>query len=354
MLSHFYYSTKLFLLTICLTIPGCLLMAQQVDICLLKIGNQLQVYLTVDANFQGVCSNIQFTIKASQLGIAYDSLTQPTVIQQYLPCQFLGSAQSYNGSTYQKVISLGEEHMSVFNQTWQGTQTFLIARIYPSNIAANFEIVSDNWTTENNGEYYAELDASDHTGQINHLCSAVLPLEVDLVGSRELNGNKLFWRVKNELTTEFYEIQRSIDGSLFQLVAPIKANRSLDGEGTYTFLDEANTLPLEEKIYYRVAVVDQNGAYAYSNTIELTNSSAEILYHPNPVKDWLTIQIPGEKQGPLEVSVVNSQGQILISQKIESDDTNSYKLNLERLSSGVYFIDARLEGRYYAIKISKI
>jgi hypothetical protein len=78
--------------------------------------------------------------------------------------------------------------------------------------------------------------------------------------------------------------------------------------------------------------------------------SDDILVFPNPVSDFLRI----EHSNLTEMSVLNIQGQVVYSQKIDSQ-VKSLSIDVSSLANGQYFIMALdVQGRYFYTKFQKI
>lgn len=72
---------------------------------------------------------------------------------------------------------------------------------------------------------------------------------------------------------------------------------------------------------------------------EKVSQKLEISILPNPASDFIIIQSPTSLIGS-EVSIYNSLGQVVVSDKING---TSYKLDLKELASGLYIVEVRNE-----------
>lgn len=92
---------------------------------------------------------------------------------------------------------------------------------------------------------------------------------------------KLDWATKTEFNSNYFEIQKSIDGENFLTVESVLSKGSSSSGASYTFTDRSIT---EGTVYYRLKQVDQNGEYEFSRTVSVTveKSTNDFSVFPNP------------------------------------------------------------------------
>ena len=84
-------------------------------------------------------------------------------------------------------------------------------------------------------------------------------------------------------------------------------------------------------------------------SIDVLPKDFSVQIFPNPTPQLLTIKLSGNTSYPLQITIVNLQGQILKEQRM---DTNLSSLSLEDLPNGTYFVQIRNE--YDIFKVSKV
>jgi hypothetical protein len=68
----------------------------------------------------------------------------------------------------------------------------------------------------------------------------------------------------------------------------------------------------------------------------------KLSIYPNPAKDLIYIQLNENIKTPIDIEITNTLGENVLSKKItQSISNNLYSLNIEHLSSGVYYIKTR-------------
>lgn len=133
----------------------------------------------------------------------------------------------------------------------------------------------------------------------------LLPLELlSFTGWNSGTYNELHWITSTEFNTSHFEIERSVDGVTFYTIGMTGAAGFTVAPQDYAFIDDA---PLTGNNYYRLRMVDLDGAYEYSNIVLITlqGATSDILsVSPNPVEDVLhvTVQLPNAARVELYLS----------------------------------------------------
>jgi Secretion system C-terminal sorting domain len=141
-----------------------------------------------------------------------------------------------------------------------------------------------------------------------------------------LNNNvaAISWQVINEINVANYVVERSANGTQFATLKTIQANNSM----AYTTVDN---LPIQGINYYRLKVVDNNGTFAYSNTISVNTNTATVLsIYPNPAQQF--IRIDGVNNNTT-ISIYNNVGVKMIDRKAVN---NIQLINIHKLAAGTY------------------
>lgn len=116
---------------------------------------------------------------------------------------------------------------------------------------------------------------------------------------------------------------------------------------------------------YKVAVRDVNGCITYLEVVVETlvassepASSSVVNVYPNPTMNGafrLTVDNPYNNRGPLEVHVVDVNGQTLFHQNLPLvDDAFTGLLSLRAYPSGVYFVRIKEKNRNQMVKVVKL
>ena len=132
----------------------------------------------------------------------------------------------------------------------------------------------------------------------------------------------LQWEVSNQLNILQYEIERSADGIHFVSKA-IQAASAISGSFTYNWLDDQ---PAAGSNFYRIRCIGRGGDVSYSAVVvaKLNKRVYGIRIYPNPVTNGIfSLQFTGMAKGIYQLSILNSNGQILFTKPIKNPVNNN-------------------------------
>lgn len=159
------------------------------------------------------------------------------------------------------------------------------------------------------------------------IASTSYPVPLKFLGitaQRENSSAKINWQTTNEVAVNFYEIQRSSNGSNFFTVGSVAAKNS--DLQSYNFLD-LNVPPT--KLFYRVRANDLDGAIRYSKITTLSdiNQNQKIELVTNPVHSQIVLatnNIPSA----YSYQLINSEGQLCKMGSFECKGTSTVSIPL--------------------------
>jgi len=153
---------------------------------------------------------------------------------------------------------------------------------------------------------------------------------------QDFNSNNLVWETEYELNSDFFLLERSVDGKVFSDIVRIDS-KSISNEGaTYSYVDQS--FPQVSKIYYRLKDIDVNGAVNYSDilSVEINSEPAELFVYPNPSRGLVTINFANHEQINLARLVLyDISGNLVYASKL---DGASVKLELAAFRKGTYIL----------------
>ena len=166
-----------------------------------------------------------------------------------------------------------------------------------ANVAFRFAFKAD-YTVQYPG---VAIDNFEITGAINLLAADILSF-----GAKRNNTDVLVdWRSEREVDLDKYVLQRADKLLSFEDITSIKA-----GDNRYNYRDI--NAP-SEALYYRLKMIDRDGAVNYSNVlfvdaIQNLELSPLTLY-PNPAKDVLYISVQGSTLNkPATIDIFSTNG----------------------------------------------
>ena len=167
---------------------------------------------------------------------------------------------------------------------------------------------------------------------------SMLNFECLMLNERQV---KVSWETANEINVDHFNVQRSLDGVTFGTVGMVKAK----GAGKYSLTSNPSTpLKMGATYYFRLEVVDRNGALSYSEIKQLRIDNGGLIISPNPTKDFITISGGNVK----EVRISDVSGRVLLVGNIK-------KVDVRGLVSGVYYVEIEtLNGEHITKKLIKL
>ncbi|MGZ3850319.1 MAG: PQQ-dependent sugar dehydrogenase [Flavisolibacter sp.] len=138
----------------------------------------------------------------------------------------------------------------------------------------------------------------------------ILPLKLlSFTGALEEKGSMLQWETSNEINTDYFSVERSLDGRNFTAIGRVDAKGG-NAKQQYTYLDMDALSQPANVLYYRLKMYDQNGSYAYSKiiTVTLESASGMVSVYPNPMHEVLKIKVSLLQGDNVQVHVTDING----------------------------------------------
>jgi len=136
----------------------------------------------------------------------------------------------------------------------------------------------------------------------------------------------LRWKSGIELNVKNIELLRSVNGAIFNKVAEVAPK----GDNSNYSIETDNF----EDAFFRLRINDIDGHYEYSDIIKIKSACNSLAYkiNPNPVNNLMEIE---GLQKDNSVLIKNAVGQTVM---MFNSPQNSNTFNLQKLSSGLYFV----------------
>jgi hypothetical protein len=161
------------------------------------------------------------------------------------------------------------------------------------------------------------------------------PLPVELTNFKTACQNqqvKLTWSTLSESNNDYFGVERSTDGMLFEEIGKVDGNGTSNQPHEYQFFDEQS---LNGTSYYRLIQVDFNWQSETHPIIKANcdTDNNELNIYPNPNSG--TFEIIGLSDDNL-IEITDVLGKKILSFK--SDSANE-KINLADVKPGIYFVN---------------
>jgi hypothetical protein len=180
------------------------------------------------------------------------------------------------------------------------------------------------------------------------------PLPVHfLLFNTNCKGEKtlLTWRTAQEVNSERYDIEKSVDGLNWQVIGSVRASNNGAGQANYSFTDDhpgAST-------FYRVAERDISGRAQYTEVAKV-NCGRKNLFEtwPNPVTRNLNISIGMDVNVSARVELYDSKGSLIKTQASELlPGNNLLVVDMAGLVNGTYLVVVKWKEGQRTVRVVK-
>ena len=197
---------------------------------------------------------------------------------------------------------------------------------------------------------YGELAGRDgaHGGYLYTLASP-LPVELVSFASQVVDGNVILnWQTATEVNNYGFDVEtKNASVDEWTTIGFVEGHGNSNSLKEYSFIDNN---PSSGTVYYRLKQIDVDGAFEYSDEIEVelygTMEYKLAQNHPNPFNPTTQIAFSILQAGVVKLSVYNVLGEVvseLINKNLEAG-FHQYQFNANNLPSGIYFYSISING----------
>jgi Zn-dependent metalloprotease len=183
-------------------------------------------------------------------------------------------------------------------------------------------------------------------------CIIGLPVELlDFKAITRGDLSVLSWATASEIQSDYFEIQRSVDGRMWENIGKVNGSGYSITPLDYVFVDKQ---PRKGLNYYRLKVVDLDGSFVFSpvETVRF-EEGGHMVVSPNPFGRSLEVSLPSGVEGAsLFLEIIDLNGKRVWSKTVESYDGGVLSLRrMEALPSGMYWLRASRADEIHVVKI---
>lgn len=240
---------------------------------------------------------------------------------------------------------------NAINDSWTGTNSsYLTIDASCNNAAANLNQniihVCGNgggfhWvpTSSAQREVWNNGEVADGTAFYLWARDAVSTLPVELLNFKTILTQErtvnLSWETASEINNDYFTVERSKDGILWEAINKIKGAGNSSRVINYSTFDDK---PLSGTSYYRLRQTDNDGSYTYTKASAVMFDNylqSHVSLFPNPTSGQITIQ--GNKAETTAIRIYNLLGQDVSSYiKVLEENEKGIVIDLSGLIAGVY------------------
>lgn len=163
----------------------------------------------------------------------------------------------------------------------------------------------------------------------------------------------LNWTAVPNEGINYFEIEKSTDGSGFTTIGRVMQHAIGEGQSAYNATD-FNNLFEGANLFYRIKVVGLNGQIAYSKIINIgTVASKELIrIMPNPVRNAIRLNFTSRSTGLLQLSIFDHSGRqmISLSREVQMGNNLIEIKDIQNWPHGIYTVKTALGDNVYTQK----
>ncbi len=216
-------------------------------------------------------------------------------------------------------VSLWSQYSETVNVTG-ALSTAVTLRIYAAD--ATGSTTSNNWRIDD-----LSITAVD----------GVLPVSlISFTGKADNNAVTLNWKTASEKNNSHFDIERSINGKIFEKIGSVSGAGNSDQLKTYAFNDATAENGVN---YYQLKQVDNNGDFEIFSAISVTTALAksEFSVLALSAKSEVQIVVNGVKPGAGEIEIYNLSGQRIANASVNLvQGYNKVAIPVTIINSGIY------------------
>lgn len=222
---------------------------------------------------------------------------------------------------------------------WSGTSAAFTSTQVMLPSAANGQNVQLRWLMASDKSVAStgfRLDDVVINASVTCTPCSTLPLNLlSFTGAKKDGYNLLQWKTANEINTNNFVLQYSVDGSNFKNAYNIAAIGS--GNNNYQQKDNGEWIK-DALIFYRLKMIDNDGQFTFSNIVTIKNNKASKLastIYPNPTKENCKLTIGERNLIGTSAQVFDIAGKLLQTKTIAY---NTQVIYMNNYLPGVYLI----------------
>jgi len=191
--------------------------------------------------------------------------------------------------------------------------------------------------------------------------SVILPIILrSFTATKNDRSVDLNWITSSEINGSHFEIERSQDLNSWSNIGTVQAIGESSTAQEYSFLDDKlplNTRQDHKTFYYRLNMVDNDGASEYSDTRTVRfdlDGEADFLVYPNPSINEVYVNLSSitPETGPATLMIININGQLV--KRVTMATSDDIRIDVSDLTGGVYNFVIRQGEQTFSQKVIKV
>ncbi|MBN1301739.1 MAG: T9SS type A sorting domain-containing protein [Melioribacteraceae bacterium] len=165
--------------------------------------------------------------------------------------------------------------------------------------------------------------------------------------------NEIVWSNSDDASVDYYEMQRSVNGSDFHVLSTTYSTNNPDK--TYTAVDEKNNM--DEIVYYRIKQLNKNGQTLYSGVFKVGQAKRDSFIlnqnYPNPFNPVTNTTVEVIYSSEFSIVVYDLVGNKIIDlyKGTLAEGVHTFSFDGSSLPSGIYFFEVTTPHATKAVKM---
>jgi hypothetical protein len=190
----------------------------------------------------------------------------------------------------------------------------------------------------------------------DYCCVApVLPLQfLNFKGLPAQAKVLLSWNIMTSKDVGYFEIERSLDNSMYDKVGTVTTAVKLNEEQQFGYADNINGIS-NDVIYYRLKVTGKEGEIKYSNILVVRQHliKTPVTVVTDPAKDYVAVKFFTKKKSIVTIKLIDNSGKTVLLQKQKAGKGNNV-LQLSELgkyNNGIYSLQVMVSDEVVTYKL---
>lgn len=186
---------------------------------------------------------------------------------------------------------------------------------------------------------------------------------LSFAATKKLNDVNVTWATATEFNNDYFELERSVDGRTFEVIAKVKGKGTTNLQTNYQYLDTkvAKMKRPTANVFYRLVQVDFDGTKTVSRTAVVNmdeqagSQKLTASISPNPFADMTNVFISSPAAEQASLKVTDAQGRLVFEKQIELQEGQNQIIidELGSARSGIYFVNIITNNESVVQRIAK-
>lgn len=269
--------------------------------------------------------------------------------------------QNYSGSTGGVTVSsggtavFGPQSAFTFTSSCGADNIASVAADYPNTVAGwTFSwdwgdgSADDIGTTASHtyaatGNYNVTLTVTDPLGCTSSAFASTycnLPIELLSFDGEEIDNDvHLKWSTASESNNDYFTIEKSIDGIVYEKIGTVDAVGNSSVINHYSMIDPS---PFLGRNYYRLRQTDVDGRYVTYDPIMFNKVDKELnlAVFPNPAKEVMNIDYSSDSFEEVFVKMTDMNGKLIYRTALQPSMARkiNWQINTSEIEEGIYIL----------------